>query len=100
MRQGTTEEFQMSIFDQHIVPASSSKSYKTESNCIKAAQDIIGKLGLTERGTRPDQFITTKNEDGRWAPVILSTNPGSIAYAHHGFTIFFIGSPHETDHAP
>ena len=79
----------MSLFSQHTTPTKYSKSYASEANAIKAATAIIETVqGVpTAQTTRRAQFIVTKNDNGRFSPVILAPNSDCVGYAHHAFSV-------------
>ena len=77
----------MSLFSQQITPTKYSKSYATEANAIKAADAIIERLqgAPSARTTRRAQYVVTKNEEGRFAPVLIVPSQDCCYYAHNEF---------------
>lgn len=81
----------MSMFDTHIKPTSSSKSYATVENASNAAKKVISQhkemLEANNVRDEKDQFIITENENGRYSPVIIVRNPFFADYMHKGFAV-------------
>tara|TARA_R110000796_G_scaffold23332_4_gene66919 strand:- start:659 stop:910 length:252 start_codon:yes stop_codon:yes gene_type:complete len=80
----------MSLFSQHITPTKYSKSYASEANAIKAVTVLIDAMQEDApkfHNPRRAQFVITKNEEGRFAPVIIADISETVFYAQRSFAV-------------